>query len=131
MRPGRALPSRLTAAVACGAEYKMPLLARLGGGRSGRDWSAPSSAAERGASRDEQESLRTLARLASGPGMQGRALDGEDCRAPLPAQRGFATRGFAHFAQRSDANTKRASSAAALAQRAAQGTFAAGEGADA
>jgi hypothetical protein len=68
-------------------EYTPRLLARLWAGGLGSEWAAPSSAAERGASPDEQESLRTLARLASGPDMQCRALDGEDCRAPLVAQR--------------------------------------------
>jgi hypothetical protein len=49
-------------------EHTPPLPARPGAGRSGREWSAPSSAAERGL-----------------PAAQRR--DGEDCRAPLPAQR--------------------------------------------
>jgi hypothetical protein len=88
MRPDGTPPSGPSSSGALRTfEYTPPLPARPGAGRSGRELSAPSSAGLRGASRDEQESLRTLARLSSGPGMQSRALDGEDCRAPLPAQR--------------------------------------------
>jgi hypothetical protein len=69
MRPVRTPPSGLgTRCFLRRVEYKLPVPARLRVGRSGRELSAPRSAAWSGL-----------------PAAQRR--DGEDCRAPLPAQR--------------------------------------------
>jgi hypothetical protein len=69
MRPGRTPPSGPgTRCFLRRVEYKLPVSARLRVGRSGRELSAPRSAAWSGLP-------------------AARRRDGEDCRAPLPAQR--------------------------------------------